>query len=83
MGGTSVSTSQMAMIAYLLVIRRERFFAHVTVCGAVKFFIVEIYMGTLAARIQFTLCAKSLSCLINHTMQSLLRRNRYMNYESS
>jgi len=40
-------------------------------------------MDTLTDRIQFTLCAKSLSCSVNHTTQSLSRRNRYMDRRMS
>jgi len=49
MGGTSISTSLMAMISYSRVVWRERFFAHMTVYGAVKFFIVEIYHGYVSS----------------------------------
>jgi len=35
----------MTMIAYSRVVWREWFFAYMTVCGAVKFFVVEIYHG--------------------------------------
>jgi len=56
MGGTSVSTSQMAMIAYSLVVRRERFFTYMTVYGAVKFFIIEIYHGYSGMDTIYAMC---------------------------
>jgi len=40
MRGTSESSDQMAMIAYSRVVWRERFFAHVTVRSAIKFFYI-------------------------------------------
>jgi len=49
MSWTSVSTSQMAIIVYSIVILRERFFAHVTVRGVVKFFIVEMSYGYVSS----------------------------------
>jgi len=85
MRGTSKSPGQMTMIAYSRVVWRERFFAHVTVRSAIKFFKLSRVnsMGTLADKINFTLYAKTLSSSANHATQSLSRRNRYMHNEVS
>jgi len=58
-GWTSVSTSQIAMIAYSRVIWREQFSTHVIVCGAVKFFpnvSREIYGYIIGQNIIYAMC---------------------------
>ena len=58
MRGTSVSLGQVAMIAYLYVTRRERFFTYM-MFGAIKFLpSMSHKMGTLAESIDSTLCSK-------------------------
>jgi len=69
--GLSVSPGQVAIIAYLRVIRCERFFVYMTAllnfCQSSR---VKSAMGTLAESIDSTLCAKFFP-------RRTMRRNRY------
>jgi len=76
-----------AMISYSCVIFCEWLLTYMTVRNAVKFYPIVsrkiCHEKTLVDKIVLTLYAKFFNSSASHAMQSLLRRNRYFDSESS